>query len=283
MADEKVDAKTPEQLASEAASSAASAEAAAKAASTGDVKPDAKAEGEGAKPEEEKKPWHEDPRFKEDLGDLKTLKEIKEAYGYKSIEEVREAMDAFKSISEDADFATFLAFKSQKEKLAEKKEGVDFSKMTAQEFADYNRKVSEDSARKVINEERDALLLGDKLSADLKEFVNKVGVSEEVFKKEYAPLVLAHYEKIPENLRDAYIVNNPPVNVFKLFYFDKAKEAGVKEYKDKVEVFKKANFEEDGMGNLKGKPKDDKSRFEEDWNKLFGAASEVPLSSFEKK
>ncbi len=274
------DAKTPEQLASEAASSAASAEIAAKAASSGDVKPEAKATVEGA---EEKKPWHEDPRFKEDLGDLKSLKEIKEAYGYKSIEEVREAMSAFKAISEDSDFATFLAFKSQKEKLAEKKQETDFSNMTAQEFADYNRKVSEEAARKIITEERDALLLGDKLSADLKEFYVGVGMNDEQFKKEYAALILSHYEKIPENLRDTYIVNNPPVNVFKLLYFDKAKEAGVKEYKSEVDKSKKANFLEDGIGGPKGAPKDNKSQFEENWNKTFGSVSEIPLSSFGKK
>lgn len=280
MEEEKVDVKIPAQLVGEAAPSAVSAEDQAKGASAEDVKTDPNAEVEGA---EEKKPWHEDPRFKADLGDLKTLKEIKETYGYESIEEVRKAMDAFKFISEDADFATFLAFKSNKERLAEKKEEVDFSKMTAREFAEYNRSQAEDAARSVMSNEREALRVGDKLTADLKEFVNKVGVTEEVFKKEYAPLVLAHYEKIPDNLRDTYIVNNPPVNVFKLLYFDKAKEAGVKEYKSRIDESKKANFEEDGMGGNKGKPKDDKSQFEENWNKMFGNAKELPLSSFERK
>lgn len=246
---------------------------------------------EGAKTEdqkpvvgaEEKLPWHEDPRFKNDLNDLKTLKEIKEAHGYKDINSVREAMEAFKSVSGDPDFAAFLALKAQKERISagQKEQKVDFSSMTAEEFAEYNRKSAEEAARKILTEEREAVHLGDKLSNDLKEYVKTVGVTEDQFKSEYAAQIVSHYEKIPASIRDQYIMNNPPVNVFKLLYFDKAKEAGVKEYKEKVEVSKKANFEEEGIGS-KGKPKDAKSQFEENWSKMFGGVTEIPLSAFGK-
>ena len=216
----------------------------------------------------EDKPWHKDPRFQEDLRKHK---------------ELEERVKAFDDIQADPDFATFIAFKRNKEALAEAEKKVDFSKMTAEEYADYVAGQSEKRAEQRFESLVEENKKGDDLSREAVSFAEKVGVTKEVFQKEYAPKILEYYENVAKKVKDidAFVEANPPREVFKTIHFDRASEAGVTEYKQKVDKAKAAVFEGEGGAGKTGKL-DAKSEFEKNWAKLYGNTTELPEAAFER-
>lgn len=223
---------------------------------------------EGKQVAKEAEPWHKDPRFKEFLEKKKELEEKAETMG---------------DIEKDPDFATFLAFKRQKEAMAQAEKKVDFSRMSAEEYAEYVANNAKEVARKEYRTLVEANKTGDELSREAVGFAEKVGVTKDMFQKEYAPKIMEHYakvaKKIGEDKMDSFVMANPPLEVFKSLHFEKASEAGVYKYKQEIENAKKANFESETAGKTVAP----ESIFEENWKKLFGNANELPLSAFDRK
>lgn len=237
--------------------------------------PDAKAEepkAEAKTTEPVEEPWHKDKRFKDFLTQKKELEEKA-----KSLE----------SLNTDPDFAAFLAFKRSKEamsKQTEESEEDKISSMTPKEFAEYVANKSVERVRSQAEKEREAMKQMDGLTDDAVRFAEGIKIDKATFQKDYAPKIVGFYEskmkEIGQENIDKYIRATPPKDVLKMLLFDKAGEAGVEAYKQKIDSAKKASFDVGG-GNPSSK-RDAKSNFEEEWQKHFGSSEELPLSAFSR-
>jgi len=270
MAEEVLDAKTEPAVATETSS-------APETAST-ETTPEVAKPAEGAEEVKTEKaveePWHKDPRFKEFLANKKGLEE---------------RVEAFKGIESDPDFAAFLAYKRQKEAIAaqEKTPQVDFSKMTAEEYADYVKGEAVKSARSEYQNLVESNKRGDKATQEAFTFAESVGVDKQTFQKEFGPKILEYYEKVGKRIGmdklDAFVDAVPPREVFKSFFFDKAGEIGVKKYKEEVEKAKKSSFDTGAKPKEEALPTDQKGKFEALWSKAYGSSHEIPQSAFGKR
>jgi hypothetical protein len=227
---------------------------------------------EESKPAEE--PWHKDPRFKKFLDEKKVIEE---------------RLQAFEGIESDPDFAAFLAVKRQKEAIAaqQKEPKVDFSRMTADEYADYVKGEAVKSARMEYQNLVETNKKGDEVSREALSFAESVGVDKATFQKEYGPKILQYYEgiakKIGQDRIEAFVNAVPPKEVFKNFFFDKAGEIGVKKYKEEVDKARKSSFDTGAAPKDEALPADSKSRFDALWGKAFGSSTELPLNAFGKQ
>jgi hypothetical protein len=226
------------------------------------------------KTETAEEPWHKDPRFKKFLDEKK---------------QIEERLEAFKGIEQDPDFAAFLAIKRQKEAIeaAGKEEKVDFSKMTADEYASYVENKAREAARVEYQNLVESNKKGDKVTQEAIGFAESVGVDKATFQKEYGPKIIEYYEKVGKRIGmeklDAFVDAVPPKEVFKSFFFDKAGEIGVKKYKEEVDKAKKSTFDTGTKPKEETLPTDSKGKFEAMWAKAYGSATELPESAFGKQ
>lgn len=219
-------------------------------------------------------PWHKDPRFKKFLEEKKSIEE---------------RVKAFDGIEKDPDFAAFLAYKRQKEAMAaqEKNPPVDYSKMTAEEYAAHIETKAKEAARLEYQNLVESNKKGDEVTREAITFAESVGVDKASFQKDYGPKILEYYEKVGKRIGmeklDAFVESVPPKEVFKSFFFDKAGEIGVKKYKEEVEKARKSSHEAVNTQKDEALPKDARGRFDAIWSKAFGSATEVPQTSFGKQ
>lgn len=219
-------------------------------------------------------PWHKDPRFKKFLDEKKTIED---------------RLQAFEGIESDPDFAAFLALKRQKEAMAAqvKEPAVDFSRMTADEYASYVESKAKEAARNEYHNLVESNKRGDAVSKEAIDFAESVGVDKATFQKEYGPKILQYYEgmvkKIGADKIDKFVEAVPPKEVFKSFFFDKAGEIGVKKYKEEVDKARKSSFDTGATPKEEALPTDSKSRFDALWGKAFGSSNELPLNAFGKQ
>lgn len=246
-----------------------------------DIKPDTTAEvektevgkGEEVKgASKESVPWNEDPRFQKFISEKKELEDAKKSY---------------EALHSDPDFAAFIAYKRQKESIAQAEKKVDFSSMSAEEYAEYVAEQSRQAARHEYETLVNANKQADVASREAVEFAGKYGVEKSEFEKAYAPEIVKHYQAVAQRIGmdkiDDYILANPPKEVFKSLYFDKAQEAGVRKYKQEIETAKKATFESEGKPPSSGAPKDFKSAFEQNWERFYGKTERLPEDALKRK
>lgn len=230
---------------------------------------------ETPKPSEEKKeekkdeqpPWHKDARFQKFISEKK---------------ELEDKAGAMRDIEKNPRFKRFLQIEAEREAYDEKEKKVDYSNMSAEEYAEKVKEDAVDAARKEHAALQASTAMGDKLAREAKDFAKSIGITDEELEKEYGPKTLEHYMKVPENLREEYIKNNPPKEVLKNLYFDKAGEAGVRKYKESIESGKRANFEAGGAEATSAKAGDMRSAFEGNWTRLFGNKETLPDSALNR-
>jgi hypothetical protein len=235
----------------------------------------AKTEGaEGSPDVKQEEPWHKDPRFKTFLEEKKSIEE---------------RLQAFEGIEQDPDFAAFLAMKRQKEAIAAEAQRpkVDYSRMTAEEYATHVAEQAKEAARAEYANLAESNKKGDQMSREAITFAESCGVEKTVFQKEFAPKIIAYYEKMAKQIgtdkMDAFVQAVPPREVFKNFYFDKAAEIGVKKYKENVDKAKNSGFEMEGHIRDEAEPKDSKGKFDKLWLNAFGQATELPFAAIDKR
>ncbi len=233
-----------------------------------DDKPKETVKPDPAKPEDKKPNWQDDPRFQEFIKDKNTLKELQS----------------------DPDFAAFLAFKKQKDGMAQagKEKKPDYANMTAEEYADHVATNAEKRADTKYNSLVEANKEGDRMSAEVVSFAGEQGIDKDTFQKDYAPKIVEYYNKVAKNVppdaMDALVKSYPPKEVFKSLFFGKAGEAGVAKYKQDIEKAKGAEFEpENAPSNNTVPNKDFRGNFDKNWNEIFGNAETLPQSALDKK